>query len=32
MPKHQQTLQHIENTHEFDVEEDIEQQLEDYLV
>ena len=32
MPKHQQTLQHIENTHEFNVEEDIEQQLEDYFV
>ncbi len=32
MPEHQQTLQHIENTYEFNVEEDIEQRIEDYFV
>ena len=32
MSKHQQTLKHIQNTYEINVEEDIEQQLEDYFV
>ena len=30
MPKHKQTLKHIENTYELDMEEDIEQQIINY--